>query len=63
VAGSAGLLPIGFGRFEREAETKTVDRIDHLFHADPISVKRHPRLLPLEAHLGKNLKFLKAVLP
>jgi hypothetical protein len=24
-------------------------------------VKRHPRLLLSEAHLGKNLKFLKAV--
>ena len=43
--------------------TKTVDRIDQLFQADPFSVKRHPRLLLSEAHLGKNLKFVKAVLP
>lgn len=26
-------------------ETNTLDRIDHLFHADPFSVKRHPRPL------------------
>lgn len=39
-------------RLERGAETKTIDRVDKLFHTDAVSVKRHPRLLLPEAHLG-----------